>query len=261
MSPRGAAERQGSHESGVQQHIHAQYKIGRSLDTVFRTVKDLLLDPAARKCPLSPNAVTLISFCLGICSALALANTRSSLALMLFVVNRIADGLDGATARAQGKSSDFGGYLDIICDFTVYASLPIARVLSLSFENWNMPDAVHLCIISAVLEAAFFVNAASLFCLSAIFEKRAVGARATGEATSVTMADGLIGGSEAIIFFCFVLLAPEAWLSNLYSVFASCVLVTVVQRLRWAYSVLGKDESGVRHSLSRESVVVTNREQ
>ncbi|MEL7274379.1 MAG: hypothetical protein AAGK33_13200, partial [Pseudomonadota bacterium] len=39
-----------------------------------------------------------------------------------------ADGLDGAVARATRKT-DFGGYLDITCDFLFYGAIPLAFVL------------------------------------------------------------------------------------------------------------------------------------
>ena len=46
-------------------------------------------------------------------------------ALALILVNRLADGLDGAVAR-HGRLTDLGGYVDIVADFLVYAVVPFA---------------------------------------------------------------------------------------------------------------------------------------
>lgn len=51
------------------------------------------------------------------------------LALLLIVVNRICDGLDGALARRQGLT-DAGGFLDISLDFLFYSLVPFGFVLA-----------------------------------------------------------------------------------------------------------------------------------
>ena len=44
------------------------------------------------------------------------------LALVVILFNRFLDGLDGAIARRDGIS-DFGGFLDICCDFIFYSAV------------------------------------------------------------------------------------------------------------------------------------------
>ena len=81
------------------------------------------------------------------------------------VLSRIFDGLDGAYARLTNQTSDFGGYLDIIVDFTIYGLLPLGvTVANPSFYAW---------VALVILEVTFFVNAAGLFFLSALIEKNA----------------------------------------------------------------------------------------
>ena len=41
------------------------------------------------------------------------------------IFNRFLDGLDGAVARQEGIT-DFGGFLDIVCDFIFYAGIVFA---------------------------------------------------------------------------------------------------------------------------------------
>ena len=85
---------------------------------------------------LHPNTLSLIGFAAGLGCAATLAfgpiglssvSTRA-IALTLWLLGRVIDGLDGAVARRQGRPSDLGGYLDIMLDFIVYALVPIAAV-------------------------------------------------------------------------------------------------------------------------------------
>lgn len=127
--------------------------------------------------------LTLVGLFVGTLAALASAAACPYLAATLWVANRVIDGLDGAVARAAGTATDLGGYVDIVVDFTVYAMLPAARTMGVRREAGAVPAWAAACL----LEAACFVNAASLFCLSALLEKRAAGAAARGDITSVTM--------------------------------------------------------------------------
>ena len=38
---------------------------------------------------------------------------------VMFLLTRLLDGIDGAYARATNQCTEFGGYLDIVVDFTV----------------------------------------------------------------------------------------------------------------------------------------------
>jgi phosphatidylglycerophosphate synthase len=223
----GSAEEYGPANRGVVMRWEA-YRFGTSLDSVFREEKDRALLGIARACPFPPNVVTIISFILGILAALAAVWSRK-IALIFWLSNRVMDGLDGAVARAHNSATDFGGYLDIMCDFTVYASLPLGVVFGLvAGETWKA-----WCL-AAVLEGVFFINAASLFCLSAILEKRAAGAKSRGEMTSVSMVESLIGGTESIILFTLMLLCPERWIPAIFISFSVLVALTIFQRLLWA---------------------------
>lgn len=62
------------------------------------------------------------------------------------------------------QTSDFGGYLDILVDFTIYGLIPVAACAG--------SPSLHCAVSSGLLEVTFFVNAAGLFMLSAILAKR-----------------------------------------------------------------------------------------
>ncbi len=194
-------------------------------DILLRPLKDKLLDPFAKLIGrfLSPHAVTLISLLLGVASVAAVFYDRLGAALILWILNRITDGLDGAVARVTGKSSDIGGYIDIMADFLIYAALPITFALQSPAEG--------ALTAAAVLLASFYINAGAWMYLSALLEKR--GRAGTREVTAVTMPEGLIGGTETVIFFTLFFLLPQ-YLLYLFYIMAALTLVAAAQRIAWA---------------------------
>jgi len=90
------------------------------------------------------------------------------------------------------------------------------------------------------------VNAASLFMLSSILEKRSLGSKQKGELTTVTMPPALIEGSETMIFFTLFIIFPS-YLTLLYGIFTIGVIANIVQRLLWAYQVLEISQPSLPH--------------
>lgn len=198
-------------------------------DHLLRLLKDRLLAPVARMLgpSLSPTFISVLAFAFGVSAAIAAYLGRDLLAVTAWLVNRALDGLDGTYARVHAKQSDLGGYVDIMLDFIVYASIPLAMVLH---------DAA-LGAPGVFLEATFFVNAASWMYLSAILEGRQAGSKARGEATTVTMPAGIVAGTETIVFYTLFLAVP-GWRATLFWVMGGLVCVNVVQRLWWARRAL-----------------------
>jgi len=196
-------------------------------DIVLRALKDRLFAPIARHCGwLSPTLVTILAFAVGLASAWTAARAAYAAALICWVANRALDGFDGTLARVTNRQTDFGGYLDILLDFVVYAIIPVALVAGLGWPT----DAARAALL---LEASFFVNAASWMYPAAILERRARGAAATGEQTTVTMPPGLIAGTETGIIYSLFFLLPTR-LPLLFLGMATLVTLTIVQRLIWA---------------------------
>ncbi len=198
-------------------------------DRLLRPIKDRVVDPLARILgkSLSPNAITLISTLIGLAAAAAVVSGRIGLGLLLWALNRLSDGLDGAVARQSGRTSDLGGYLDIMGDFLVYSALPIAFAL----RRYGDSEFAAIAAALFVLLGAFYVNAGSWMYLSAIIEKR--GSSGEGELTSVTMPEGLIGGTETVIFFTLFFLLPGR-LVLLFGTMGALTLLTALQRIVWA---------------------------
>lgn len=77
------------------------------------------------KLGISSNTLTLFGFAAGLLAIAAVTHECFTLAAGLFLINRLVDGLDGAVAR-HSQPSDFGGVLDIICDFIIYSGIVFA---------------------------------------------------------------------------------------------------------------------------------------
>ena len=115
-----------SHRYSVRPNNPTNRAKKKMLDLMARRLKDWILSPVVTLCSsVPPNALTLLSLVFGLQCARAAADGSVSLSFVCWVINRILDGLDGAVARQFGKTSDFGAYLDILCDFSVYGLVPV----------------------------------------------------------------------------------------------------------------------------------------
>ena len=200
------------------------------LDSTMRPVKDRLLAPVART-PLGrvhPVAITALGLGCSIGAAVAAWQQLTLVAVGLWLAGRVADGLDGLVARSTGRASDVGGLIDFVADTIGYALIPLGIAFGVDDRStW---------IITAVLLATFYLNAVSLGSVAALLEKRSLGAAASGQATSTTLPRGLIEGTETIVFFTLALAVPDA-AGVIWAVMAVAVVVTALERVRWAARV------------------------
>ncbi|ENE0234023.1 CDP-alcohol phosphatidyltransferase family protein, partial [Escherichia coli] len=65
---------------------------------------------------ITPDGLTLVGFAIGVLALPFLALGWYLTALVVILLNRLLDGLDGALARRRGLT-DAGGFLDISLDF------------------------------------------------------------------------------------------------------------------------------------------------
>jgi len=200
------------------------------IDKVLRTPKQQLLRPVAGRLErISPITITLFALVAGLSSVWFAAAGSHLWALVMWLANRLLDGLDGEVARVHTLQSDWGGYVDILSDMLVYAALPLALVSA---------DPTPLAwLMLALMLAVFYLNAGSWMMLSAILEKRGRGSERQHERTSVTMPSGLIEGTETVVIYCLFFLLPGI-LPLLFAITAALVGVTITQRLVWASRVL-----------------------
>ena len=196
-------------------------------DSILREQKDKLMMPMADQLfgAIHPNVVSFIALGVGLLAAGAIASQFYMVGLVLWLLNRILDGLDGVVARAHNKQSDFGGYLDLLLDFIVYLAIPIALIIA-------QPTQVNLWA-GIVLLAIYVMNLLSWTTLSALIEKRSL--RSANRLTTLEMPTGIVEGAETIVFYCLFILFP-AYVPHLFIAMSILVLITAGQRVWWAYN-------------------------
>ena len=171
---------------------------------------------------LSADAVTLLGLGFGLLGAAAIWTQSYALAIVLIVASRLADGLDGAVARARGVT-DFGGYLDITCDYVFYAAIPLAFILV---------DPVANGAAGAFLLASFYINGGTFLGFAVLAEKQKMTSKTHGT-KSLFFTGGLLEGAETIAFFIALCLWP-AYFAPLAWVFGALCLITALGRVALA---------------------------
>ncbi len=174
---------------------------------------------------IAADAVTLAGLGFGLAAAGAVAVGAFWLALGLIGLSRLADGLDGAVARATQRT-DFGGFLDIASDFAFYGAVPFGFVLH---------DPAANGVAGAALLLSFYVNGASFLGFAILAEKRRIRTEAQG-VKNLFYSGGLLEGGETIAFFVALCLWPAAF-APLAWAFAGLSLLTALGRVLHARRV------------------------
>lgn len=175
---------------------------------------------------ISANQITLVGFFFGILSIPALQQQMYLVALLLIIINRICDGLDGAVARQRG-TSDLGGYLDITLDFIFYSGVIFGFALANPTDN---------ALAAAFLIFSFMGTGSSFLAFAIMAEKRNITRLDYGK-KSLFYLGGLTEGAETIALFVFICLFPNyfvvaAWL------FGSLCWLTTGTRIYSSYLAL-----------------------
>jgi phosphatidylglycerophosphate synthase len=191
-------------------------------DGRLRTAIDPALNALARrlaKAGATPDAVTLTGFALALAAALAIALGALWAGLVLLLLSRLCDGLDGAVAK-QTRASDFGGYLDIVLDFAFYGLIPLA---------FAALDPAANGLAAATLIFSFYVNGASFLAYATIAEKRGLQTAARGP-KSFYFTTGLAEAGETLAVFAVFCLLP-GWFAPVAYGFAAICLMTAFFRI------------------------------
>lgn len=192
------------------------------LDKYARRLIDPPLNSAGRMIAargISANGVTMIGLALGLLSAVFIGFGWTIVALIPLLLGRIADGLDGAVARASVKT-DFGGYLDITADFLFYGAVPMAFVILDPSANGAA---------GAFLLTAFYFNGASFLGYAILAEKQGKVTNAQGQ-KSLYYSNGILEGTETIVFFVLLCLNSQQF-ALLAWVFGALCFATAMLRI------------------------------
>lgn len=197
--------------------------VRRVLDRPLRRLASAIDVPAV-----SPGRLTAAGLVLGLGSAGAAAAGWWATSAVLWLVSRVADGLDGPLARlrrARGVGdAGAGGFFDITADFTVYGATVVGVALGSTGPPWPF----------LLLLLAYYVNGAAFLAFSSIAERSG---RALDDGRSLSFLGGIAEGTETIAVHTLWLLLPF-WAPWIALVWAAVVGVGAAQRMVAGYRAL-----------------------
>ena len=196
------------------------------LDRAIQTAIKPLLTKAAKalvKTGVSADRLTLTGFLVGMGAAVAIAFEAYIAGLVMLLISRLMDGLDGAVAR-ETTPTDRGGFLDITLDFLFYASIPLAFAIANPAQN-ALP--------AAVLLAAFIGTGSSFLAFAIVAEKNRIASTAFPN-KSFYFLGGLTEATETIVALSAMCLWPAAFPLIAYG-FAVLCAITIAMRIGWGW--------------------------
>jgi phosphatidylglycerophosphate synthase len=192
--------------------------LDRYITPLIKPAVDILASKIAGR-GVKADHVTLLAFAMGVGGAVCIALQYYGFAVVLILVSRLCDALDGAVAR-HTSSTDAGGFLDISLDFLFYASIPLAFALAQPVVN-ALP--------AAVLLACFIGTGSSFLAFAALAAKRGIDNIAYPH-KSFYFLGGLTEATETLVFFIAMCLWPQHF-STLAYLFSALCCVTIATRI------------------------------
>ena len=192
---------------------------------IFKPLLELVASPFY-KFGVHANYISLLGLSLSFLSFYLILKDLNNIALFVFLLGRILDGVDGIIAN-KTRITEFGGFIDIVFDLISYSLVPLAFILN---DNSN-------AIFGSILLATFFGTSSAFFGI-AIFENNKFIKR--NPAKSFYHVGGFIGGAITIFFLSLMFIFPEKF--NLIALIFSvlCILGTI-ERIFYAYIILDSD--------------------
>ena len=172
------------------------------------------------------DQVTFAGLAFGVSSAIGISLGCFMIGLSLFLLSRLADGLDGAVARATTQT-DRGGFLDITLDFFVYGAVPVA------FAVYDPP---RNALSAAILLASYLANGGAFLAFSILAARKGLTSSLHGH-KSIYYLGGIAEGAETIIVYVIFCIVPAAF-QMLAFAFAAVCMVSAVARLTLGWKML-----------------------
>ncbi|WP_026972586.1 CDP-alcohol phosphatidyltransferase family protein [Aliagarivorans marinus] len=188
----------------------------------IKVIKTPLNNAAAllQKSSVTPNQLTLSGFLIGLTVVPLLAMQLYIAALFVILINRIVDGLDGALARRIGVT-DYGGYLDIVCDFIFYSAVVVGFALAQPETN---------ALAASVLIWSFMGTGSSFLAFAILAAKKDIKSVRYPH-KSLYYLGGLTEGLETIAFFVLCCLFPDKFPVFAWVFSAMCAFTTLTRIL------------------------------
>ena len=203
------------------------------LDRVCRRALDAPLGRMAAvldRPGITPDRITVFGLVVGLAGALFAGLASWPFALTLWLLSRLADGLDGPLARRRSKqagdktSTDAGGFLDIAADFVVYGTFVIG--VGIGTGGSLLP-------FMAVL-FAYYINGSVFLAFSSIAERSG---KRIDDGRSLSFLGGLAEGTETIVVHALWCLLP-LWAEPIAWIWAAIVAISATQRIAGGYRAL-----------------------
>ena len=179
---------------------------------------------------ITANQLSITGLLLGLMAGICVMNDAYLDGLCFFCLSRLADGLDGPLARLT-QPTDFGGFLDIVCDFIFYSFIPFSFAIA-------QPEAA----IAAGFLMLSFMGTGTSFLAYAILQAKHPQKTASpaNKHKSFYYLGGLTEGTETIAVLGLCFLFPEyfSWLAWGFGILC---WFTVITRIRSAWLDFGKD--------------------
>ena len=196
--------------------------LDRAIQQVLKPVLQRLAHGLVRA-GVGADALSFVGFALGMAAALSIVFQHFMAGLVLLLLSRLLDGLDGAVARLT-QPTDRGGFLDITLDFLFYAAIPLAFAVAHPSQN-ALP--------AAVLLASFMGTASSFLAFAIVAAKRELASTEFPD-KSFYFLGGLTEATETIAAFVAMCLWPQ-WFAPIAYGFAALCAITTVLRIGWGW--------------------------
>lgn len=183
---------------------------------------------------ITPDRLTVAGLALGLGSAAAAALQWWAVAVVLWLVSRVLDDLDGTLARRRaasgggGGGSHAGGFLDIAADFVVYGATVVGVAIG-AHAAFDPPWWPFLLVLFA-----YYVNGTAFLAFSSIAERAD---RRIDDGRSLSFLGGLAEATETIAVHALWLVLPF-WAPQIAVVWALIVAVSATQRIVVGYRAL-----------------------
>jgi phosphatidylglycerophosphate synthase len=175
------------------------------------------------------DQMTWAGFMLGLSAFPLIALGYTQWAILSILLNRLADGLDGAMAR-QTRATDRGAFLDISLDFLFYASIPLAFAVADPLRN-GLPSAVLIY---------SFIGAGCTFLAFAVLAAKRDMVSTNYPNKGFYFLGGLTEGAETLVVLLLMCIRPQ-WFSTLAYGFAGLCALTTVTRLAAGVKAFGSE--------------------
>lgn len=185
------------------------------IDGSFRTAFEKAVAPVGRgleRIGLSPDAITAIGVLMAGACGVAIATERYLLAFVLLILTGLPDALDGAVAKAGGRTSIRGAYLDSVSD-------RVSDGLLFAGAGWNLASSDTPTM--AMLPFGLYI-AASLVSYQ----------RAKAESLGYEAKGGLMERGERFLALGFGLFFSSLFVPTLWVMFTLTVLTAMARFIK-----------------------------